>query len=230
MRQWVEDIDLSPSAPILAREEIRARIAEVGVVPAVRLSSEEDALFAAETILEAGVPVIEVSMTFPGAVHILSRLVNELPNMIVGAGGVLDRNTAYRCVNEGAKFLATEGLILEVMEFAAQEEVVVFSGALTPTEIISAWKAGSDFVKVVPCDSMGGHSYIRSLKTALPQVRLIAAGGVDQNSALDFIRAGAAALGVGKELIPADAIRLRQAQRIRELARRFLTSIDSGRS
>jgi 2-dehydro-3-deoxyphosphogluconate aldolase/(4S)-4-hydroxy-2-oxoglutarate aldolase len=112
---------------------------------------------------------------------------------------------------------------------AAKEEIVVFPGALTPTEIIAAWKAGSDFVKVVPCDAMGGPSYIRSLKTALPQVRLIAAGGVNRLTAFNYIAAGATALGLGKELIPREAIRLRQSQRIQELARRFLTSVGDGR-
>jgi 2-dehydro-3-deoxyphosphogluconate aldolase/(4S)-4-hydroxy-2-oxoglutarate aldolase len=230
MRQVINGIDLENStAATLSKEEVRYRIAEIGVIPAVRVASEEDALFAAGALAEAGIPIVEVSMTFPGAFRVISHLVEHLPNMIVGAGSILSTDTARRCLDKGAKFLTTDGLVLEVVEFAIKEEIVVFPGALTATEVIAAWKAGSDFVKVVPCDAVGGHSYIRSLKTALPQVHLIAAGGVNQRTALSFITAGATALGVGRDLIPAEAIRLRQAQRIQELARRFLSSVDSGR-
>ena len=230
MRQVINRIDLENStAATLAKEEVRYRIAEISIIPAVRVASEEDALFAAEALAEAGIPIVEVSMTFPGAFHIISHLVEHLPNMLVGAGSILNTDTARRCLDTGAKFLTTDGLVPEVVEFAIKEEIVVLPGALTATEVIAAWKAGSDFVKVVPCDAVGGHSYIRSLKSALPQVHLIAAGGVNQRTALSFITAGATALGVGRDLIPAEAIRLRQAQRIQELARRFLSSVDSGR-
>jgi 2-dehydro-3-deoxyphosphogluconate aldolase / (4S)-4-hydroxy-2-oxoglutarate aldolase len=214
----------------ITKKEVRYRIAEIGVIPAVRVASEEDALFAAEVLAKAGIPIIEISVIFPGALRIISHLVKSIPNMIVGAGSVLSADMARRCLAEGAKFLTSDGLVREVVEFAIREEVVILPGALTPTEVIAAWKAGSDFVKVFPCDAVGGHSYIRSLKSAFPQIRLIAAGGVNQRTALDFITAGATALGVGKDLIPAEAIRLRQDQRIHELARRFLSSVYSGRS
>ena len=136
---------------------------------------------------------------------------------------------AQQCLDAGAKFLTSDGLVLPVVDFAAKGDVVIFPGAFTPTEIIAAQKAGADFVKVVPCDAGGGHSYIRSLKAAMPDARLIAAEGVTQLTALNIVAAGATALGVGRDLIPAEAIRLRQSARIQELARRFLSFVDDGR-
>jgi 2-dehydro-3-deoxyphosphogluconate aldolase/(4S)-4-hydroxy-2-oxoglutarate aldolase len=213
----------------MKREEVRARIEEIGIIPAVRVSSEEDARFAAEAVARGGIPIVEITMTVPGAIDLISDLVRHAPEMIVGAGSVLDKKMAQLCLNAGAMFLTNEGLDLELVEFAVKEGVVVFPGALTPTEVITAWKAGSDFVKVVPCAQVGGDSYIRALKTALPQVPLIAAGGVNQQTAANFILAGAVALGVGGALIPRDSIRLRQAERIRELANRFVNFVKDAR-
>jgi 2-dehydro-3-deoxyphosphogluconate aldolase/(4S)-4-hydroxy-2-oxoglutarate aldolase len=214
----------------LTREQVRVRIEEIGIVPAIRVASTEDALFAAETIAGAGIPVVEISMTVPGAMGVISHLVKHAPEVIIGAGGIFNAKTARQCLDQGAKFLTSDGLVPDVVEFAAKEGVVVIPGALTPTEIIAAWNAGSDFVKVYPCDAVGGHTYIRSLKAALPQARLIAAGGVNQLTALDHIAAGAAAVGVGKELLPDEAIWLRQDRRIQELARRFMSFVDKGRA
>jgi 2-dehydro-3-deoxyphosphogluconate aldolase/(4S)-4-hydroxy-2-oxoglutarate aldolase len=169
-------------------------------------------------------------MNVPGAIKVLSHVVKRAPKkMMVGGGSITNVATAQECLRAGAKFLTSDGLVLPVVEFSAKENVVVFPGAFTPTEIIAAWNAGSDFVKVVPCDAAGGDSYIRSLKTALPDVPLIAAGGVTQLTAFNLVSAGATALGVGRDLIPAEAVRLRQAGRIQELARRFLNFVDSGR-
>lgn len=230
MEPVINGIDLETfHVPTRTKEEVRYRIAEIGIIPAVRVGSEDDALFIAEALMEAGIPIVEISTAFPGAFHTISHLAKHLPNMIAGAGSIMSTETARRCLDEGARFLTTDGLVPDFVEFAVKAEVVVFPGALTPTEIIAAWKAGSDFVKVVPCDAVGGHNYIRSLKSSMPQIHLIAAGGVDQRTALSFITAGATALGVGRDLIPAEAIRLRQAQRIQELGRRFLSSVDNGR-
>jgi 2-dehydro-3-deoxyphosphogluconate aldolase/(4S)-4-hydroxy-2-oxoglutarate aldolase len=209
--------------------EVHERIEEIGIVPAVRVSSAEDARFAAEAVSRGGIPIVEITMTVPGALEVISHLVKTTPEMIVGAGSILDVETARRCVDAGAQFLTTDGLVLKVVEFAVKEHIVVFPGALTPSEVIEAWGAGSDFVKVVPCAAVGGDSYIRSLKAPLPQVPLIAAGGVNQLTALNFILSGATALGVGRELIPKEAIRLRQTDRVVELARRFLSFVNNGR-
>jgi 2-dehydro-3-deoxyphosphogluconate aldolase/(4S)-4-hydroxy-2-oxoglutarate aldolase len=226
----VEDIRFETS-PIetMSKEEICSRIQDVGVVPALRANSVEDALFVANALAQAGVPILELAMNTPEAVQILSEIAMRAPKMIVGGGSITTVATAQRCLDAGARFLTSDGLVLPVVEFAAQRDVVVFPGAFTPTEVIAARNAGSDFVKVVPCDAGGGHAYIRSLKKAMPDVPLIAAGGVTQQSALSIVSAGATAVGVGRELIPADAIRLRQANRIQELARRFMNFVDQGR-
>ena len=213
----------------MKKEEVHARIEEIGVVPAVRVSSADEARFAAEAVSRGGIPIVEITMTVPGAIEVISHLLKQIPEMIVGAGSVLDVETARRCLDAGAQFLTTDGLDLGVVEFAVKQHVVVFPGTLTPTEVITAWKAGSDFVKVVPCAQLGGESYIRALRGPFPQVPLIAAGGVNQLTALNFILAGATALGVGRELIPSEAIRLRQAERINELARRFVSFVNNGR-
>jgi 2-dehydro-3-deoxyphosphogluconate aldolase/(4S)-4-hydroxy-2-oxoglutarate aldolase len=213
----------------MKKEEVRARIQEIGIIPAVRVSSAEDARFAAEAVARGGIPIVEITMTVPGAIDLISDLVQHAPEMIVGAGSVLDKQMAQLCLNAGARFLTNEGLDLEIVEFAVKEGIVVFPGALTPTEVITARKAGSDFVKVVPCAQVGGDSYIRALKAALPQVPLIAAGGVNQQTAANFIQAGAIALGVGGALIPRESIRLRQSERIRELASRFVNFVKDAR-
>jgi len=211
------------------RKYIRTRIQEVGIIPSIRVSSAEDARFAAETLSQGGIPIAEIAITVPGAIQVISDLVKNAPDMIVGAGSVMDAETARRCLGAGAKFLTTDGLIQEIVEHAAMEDVVVLPGALTPTEVIAAWRAGSDFVKVVPCSAMGGEKYIKALKAPLAQVPLIAAGGVNQQTAAGYISAGAAALGIGQALIPWEAVALRQANRIRELARRFLNAVESAR-
>jgi 2-dehydro-3-deoxyphosphogluconate aldolase / (4S)-4-hydroxy-2-oxoglutarate aldolase len=206
-------------------KDVRARINEIGIIPSIRVSSAEDARFAAESVSLGGIPIVEITMTVPGAVHVISDLVQHRPELIVGAGGVLDAETARRCLDAGARFITTDGLVLEVVDLAVKEDVVVFPGALTPTEVLTAWKAGSDFVKVVPCAAVGGESYIKALKGPFPQIPLIAAGGVNQQTAAGFILAGAVALGIGGDLIPWESIVLRQAGRIRELSRRFLNFV-----
>jgi 2-dehydro-3-deoxyphosphogluconate aldolase / (4S)-4-hydroxy-2-oxoglutarate aldolase len=211
------------------KEQVRIQIEKVGIVPAVRVSSREDAIFAATAVYHAGIPIAEITVTVPEAVEVISKLRHDLPEMIVGAGTVLDKETAQRCVQAGAQFLTSTGLVLEVVEFAKNHGVAVFPGALTPTEVIAAWKAGADFVKVFPCAPLGGDQYIRALKRPLPQVPLIASGGVNQQTASHFILAGAAAVGIGSELLSKDAIRLRKEDQIRELARRFTKMVKDAR-
>jgi 2-dehydro-3-deoxyphosphogluconate aldolase/(4S)-4-hydroxy-2-oxoglutarate aldolase len=211
------------------RKLVRAQILDTGIIASVRVPSPEDARYAAETVCEGGIPVVEIATTMPGAIQLISDLVKSAPGVIVGAGSVLDTETARRCLDAGARFLTTDGVILDVVELAVLEDVVVFPGALTPTEVVAAWRAGSDFVKVVPCAAVGGENYIKALKSPLPQVPLIAAGGVNQQTALGYLAAGAVALGIGQALMPWEAIALRQSNRIRELARRFLNFVAQSR-
>jgi len=214
----------------LEKHEVCSKIQEIGIVPAVRMSSREDALFAAEVVASGGIPIVEITMTVPGAIEVISHLVQNLPHVIVGAGTVLDLETARLCVDAGVRFLTCPGLDLDIVKFAADKNLTMMAGALTPTEIVTAWKSGSDFIKVFPCAQVGGDSYIRALKGPFPKIPLIAAGGVNQQTAVNFILAGAVALGIGRELIPSEAVQKRQESRIRELTHRFLNFVRSARS
>ncbi len=213
----------------MKKSEVCARIQEVGIIPAIRVSSPEDGLFAAEAVGEGGIPIVEITLTVPGGVELIANLVRRHPKMVVGAGTVLDTDTARHCLDAGASFLTSPGFDFACVEFAVQNHLTAIPGALTPTEVVTAWRVGSDFVKVFPCAGVGGDRYIKWLKTALPQIPLIAAGGVNQQTAANFILAGASALGVGTELIPTEAIEHRQLKRIQELARRFLACVKEAR-
>ena len=206
----------------MTHTEVCARIQEIGIIPAIRVSSAEEALFAAEAIAAAGIPIVEITMTVPGATEVIASVRRQYPEVIAGAGTVHDIETAKRCLDSGAQFLTSTGLDISIVEFALQAGILVFPGVLTPTEIVAARKAGCDLVKVFPCSQVGGASYIRALKAPFPDIHLIASGGVNQTTAAEFILAGAAALGVGGELIPHKAIERRERNWIRELARRFM--------
>jgi 2-dehydro-3-deoxyphosphogluconate aldolase/(4S)-4-hydroxy-2-oxoglutarate aldolase len=214
----------------MTREEVRARIEEIGIIPAVRLYSAEDALFAAEAVLEGAIPIVEVTMTIPGAIDVIRTLTRQHPDLLVGAGTLFHVETARRCLDAGAAFLTTPGLDFEIVNFAIGRGVVVLPGALTPTEIMAAWKAGSDFVKVFPCAANGGPAYMQTLKGPFSVVPMIASGGVNQTNAGDFIRAGAVALGIGRDLIHQDAIRRRERGWITELARRYTKMVAEARA
>jgi 2-dehydro-3-deoxyphosphogluconate aldolase/(4S)-4-hydroxy-2-oxoglutarate aldolase len=213
----------------MTKDEVRSRIREIAIVPAIRAASGPDAHFAAEAVTRSGIPIVEITMTIPGAVELMAHLVRSNPKVIVGAGTVLDTDTARLCVNAGVSFVTAPSLDPAVLEFAAKEKIVAIPGALTPTEVVMAWRAGADFVKVFPCGPVGGDRYIKALHASLPQVPLIAAGGVNQQTAANFILSGATAIGVGTELVPTEAIQRRQSQRIHELARRFKKLVKDAR-
>lgn len=214
----------------MTKEKVRARIEEIGIVPAVRFRSAEDARFATRAVSEGGIPIVEITMTVPRAIELIADLARNSPDVIVGAGTIFDTETASRCLDAGAKFLTSPGLDLQLVEFALKKETVVLAGALTPTEVTLASKAGADFVKIFPCSQVGGDNYIRALKGPFRHVPLIAAGGVNQVTAAGFILAGASAIGVGGELVPEEAIQLRQEERIHELARRFVGFVNKART
>jgi 2-dehydro-3-deoxyphosphogluconate aldolase / (4S)-4-hydroxy-2-oxoglutarate aldolase len=214
---------------MMNRKDTCARIEDVGIMPSVRVGAADLALFAAETVYEAGIPVVEITMTVPGAIDVITQLARNYPNFIVGAGTVLDTETAGRCVDAGARFITSPGLVPDVLEFTLKNDIVAIPGALTPSEVIAAWKAGGNFVKIFPCAQVGGDQYIRALKIPLPQIPLIASGGVNQLTAANFIFAGASSLGIGSELMPRKALSTRQDQWIHELARRFLEAVRSAR-
>ena len=185
---------------------------------------------AADAVCEGGIPIVEITMTVPGAVDVIRELTKSgSSDVLVGAGTVLNAEAARRCLDAGAQFLVSPGLNLEVVKLAGAERKLMMAGALTPTEVITAWEAGSDFVKVFPCGQMGGAKYIKALKGPLPQVPLVPTGGVNLNTAGEFIEAGAAALGVGGELVQAEALKAGQPEIIVENARKFLAAVNQAR-
>ena len=211
------------------KQQVCDLIKQVGIIPAIRVSSADDAHFAIEAVAQGGIPIVEITMTVPGAVEVISHVVRYHRKILVGAGTVLKIETAQQCVDAGAGFLTAPGFNSKIVEFATKQNIAVLPGVLTPTEVIEAWEAGSDFVKVFPCTQVGGEAYIKALNTALPQIPLIAAGGVNQRTAREFILAGATAIGIGKDLIPHEAIERKQADRIRELAHRYAASVKEAR-
>jgi len=214
----------------MKKAEVRARIEEIGIIPGIRVSSPERARFAAEMVSRAGIPIAEITMTVPRALNVISHLAKTFPELAVGAGTVLDVETAWRCLDAGATFLTSTGLVPEVVEFALKNDLVVFPGAITPTEVIAAWRTGADFVKIFPCGPLGGPSYIQALKLPFPQVPMIATGGVNQRTAGNFILAGATALGIGAELINPEALPVMKEEQIQELARRYLGMVKAARA
>ena len=214
----------------MTKDEVRERIEEIGIIPAIRLATTGHARFAAEAVYHAGLPIAEITLTVPGALELISELRQEHPDMIVGAGTVLDADTARQAIAAGALFITSTGLDTGVVGLAVEAGILVLPGALTPTEIINAWKAGADFVKVFPCATLGGDTYIRALTAALPQIRLVAGGGVQQHTAGHYIAAGASAIGVGKELITNEAVRHQKPEWILELAHRFMSIVKNART
>jgi len=223
---------------MMTKAEVRTRIQEIGIIPSIHVSSGEDAQFAAREISAAGIPILELATVEPGAIQIIADLVREHPDLIVGAGELTDTQTAQRCRDAGARFLTGPGVDLGLelgldlggAEVSGDNGAVIIPGALTPTEVLKAWKSSCDFVKVFPCAEVGGPNYIRALKGPYPYIPLIASGGVNQETAAEFIMAGATALGIGGALIPHESIRLRQSQRIHELGRRFVAIVKHARS
>src|SRR5213076_2870978 len=211
------------------KQRVRERIVEIGVVPVVRAASPREARMAADAVCEGGIPIVEITMTVPGAVDVIRELTKGgSSDVLVGAGTVLNAEAARRCLDAGAQFLVSPGLNLEVVKLAVKEGKLMMAGALTPTEVITAWEAGSDFVKVFPCGQVGGAKYIKALKGPLPQVPLVPTGGVNLSTAGEFIEAGAAALGVGGELVQAEALKAGQPEIIVENARKFLAAVNQG--
>jgi 2-dehydro-3-deoxyphosphogluconate aldolase / (4S)-4-hydroxy-2-oxoglutarate aldolase len=215
----------------MKKQELRDLIEGVGLAPVIRTSSAEDARFAAEEVAHGGIPIVEVTMTVPGAIGVIRELARTVPGVTLGAGTVLDLETARECIDAGAQFISAPALDLPTVEYVAkQPEILMIAGALTPTEVLAAWKAGSDFVKIFPCSMVGGDNYIRALKRPFPDVPLIAGGGVNQQNAAHYLLAGAASLSIGKELIPRESMLLHKPDRIRELTRRFATIVRTTRA
>jgi 2-dehydro-3-deoxyphosphogluconate aldolase/(4S)-4-hydroxy-2-oxoglutarate aldolase len=210
----------------MTKEETSNRITEIGIVPVVRASSTKQALQAAEAVCKGGIPIVEMTMTVPGAIDAISQLAKASgKEILIGAGTVLDAETAQRCLDAGAEFLVSPGFDLATVQLAKRLGKLIMAGALTPTEVIAAWKAGSDFVKIFPCGTVGGAKYIKALKAPLPQVQMVPTGGVNLNTAAEFLQAGSAALGIGGELVSAAALKSGDLSPITEAARQFVVIV-----
>ncbi len=214
----------------MTKDQAAARIVEIGIVPVIRASSAQLAIRAADAVCAGGIPIVEMTMTVPGAVEAISQLAKSVgSDVLIGAGTVLDSETAQRCIDAGAEFIVSPGFDLDTMRTANRLGKLMMAGALTPTEVISAWKAGSDFVKVFPCGAVGGAKYIKALKAPLPQIPMIPTGGVNLQTAADLIRAGASALGIGGELVSASALNSGETKNITATAREYVEIVREAR-
>ena len=203
---------------------------KIGLIPVLRANSVEMAIALALAIADSGVTVLEITMTIPSALQVIQILSKDRPDILIGAGTVLDPETARTCILEGAKFIVSPALNIKTIEISQKHAVAVFPGALTPTEILTAWQAGADAIKVFPAGALGGPTYLASLKGPFPEIKVLPTGGVSLSNAAHFLRAGAFALGVGSDLVDANAITAGKPEIITENARKYLAIIHKFRS
>jgi len=208
----------------VTKDQVRKQILEVGIVPVIRASSPQKAIAAAEAVLAGGISVVEITMTVPRAKEAIVEL-SRNPDLVVGAGTVLNVGSARQCLDAGAQFLVSPGFDPGTVKLANTEGYLMMAGALTPTEVIAAWNQGSDFIKIFPCGALGGASYIRALKAPLPQIPMIPTGGVNLKNAADFLSAGASALGVGGELIVSSTVESNNMSAITDLAKQYVAIV-----
>ncbi len=215
----------------MTKADVIQTIRDTGIIPVVRAQSADEAMKAIDAIREGGISILEITMTVPGAIGVIEQVSGRYgSDALVGAGTVLDGETARACILAGARFVVSPSLNLETIEVCRRYGVAVMPGALTPTEVVQAWSAGADFVKVFPAGAVGGASYIKSLKAPLPQIELVPTGGVSLKTAADFIKAGASALGVGADLVDVQAIRDGKESVITERAQEFVRIVREART
>lgn len=207
------------------------QIEDLGLVPVVRASSADEAMQVIDAIMAGGVNILEITMTVPGAVKVIEKVADKYgSDVLVGAGTVLDPETARACLLAGAQFIVSPALNLDTIALCHRYSAPICPGVLTPTEVITAWSAGVDFVKVFPCGSVGGASYVKNLKGPFPQVKIIPTGGVSLKTAADFIKAGASALGVGTDLVDVKAIREGNSAIVTQRAKEFVDIVREARA
>ena len=213
------------------RADIAKRIESTGIIPIIRAPSLDLATRAARAVLAAGIDVIEITMSVPNALDLLRQLNAEIgKDVLLGAGTVLDAKAARACIDAGAQFIVAPGLDIETIRATHDMDKPCMPGALTPTEVITAWKAESEMVKIFPCSAMGGASYLRALRAPLPQIKLLPTGGVSLDTAAEFIRAGAAALGVGASLVDLKLLQQVGPDAITEPFRKLIEVVRAARS
>ncbi|HEY0710146.1 MAG TPA: bifunctional 4-hydroxy-2-oxoglutarate aldolase/2-dehydro-3-deoxy-phosphogluconate aldolase [Polyangia bacterium] len=215
----------------MEKAKVLSRIREGGLIPIVRTPTSDDALALSEALCAAGLTNLEITLTVPNALEVIRTLNQRYgEKVLIGAGSVLDVRSAEACIAAGATFIVSPGLDLETVAHCKKTGVAIFPGSLTPTEIITAWKAGADMVKVFPASAMGGASYIKAIKAPLPQIEMVPTGGVSIETAPAFIKAGAAALGVGGDLVDLEVIRSGRGHILGERAQRYIEVVRQARA
>jgi 2-dehydro-3-deoxyphosphogluconate aldolase/(4S)-4-hydroxy-2-oxoglutarate aldolase len=206
----------------MQREEILQSIIEIGVVAIARVPDAEGAIHAMRAVYDGGIRAVEITMTVPGALSVLEKLADQFGDeMVLGAGTVLDPETARACMLAGAQFLVAPSLKLATIEIANRYSKVIFPGALTPTEVLTAWEAGADAIKIFPCGAVGGPKYIKAIKAPFPQIKMVAVGGVNLETTPEFLKAGACAVAVGSELIDRATVAAKRYDVIQARARQY---------
>lgn len=214
----------------MTKQQILSLIIDIGIVPVVRTETAEGAIKAIEAIYRGGIRAAEITMTVPGAIRALEKVADQFGGKIVlGAGTVLDPETARACMLAGADFFVTPSLKVSTIEMVKRYSKVICPGALTPTEVLTAWDAGADIVKIFPCGNLGGPKYIKALRGPFPHIEMIPTGGVNLETAGEFLKAGACAVAVGGELVDAKSIREGRYEAIEERARQYLGVIAKAR-
>src|SRR5262245_35287004 len=215
----------------MTSKEMMAFLTEAGLVPVVRCSNADAAVKVVSALYNGGIRAAEITMTVPGAVKALEKVADQFGDkLVLGAGTVLDPETARICMLAGAEFFVTPSLKLATIEMAKRYSKVICPGALTPTEVLTAWEAGADVVKVFPCGNMGGPKYIKALRAPFPHIEMIPTGGVNLETAGEFLKAGACAVAVGGELVDAKTIREKRFDVIEERARQYLAAVAKARA
>ena len=213
----------------MSKAKVLKQLQDLGLVPVLRASSVDAALKLAEAIAAGGVTALEITMTVPGAIRVMRELSEKRPDILIGAGTVLDPETARACILEGAKFVVSPALNVKTIEMCHRYSIAVLPGALTPTEVVTAWEAGADVVKIFPASAMGGAKYLTALKGPLPQVDMIPTGGVSLATAEEFLKAGAFALGVGSDLVDTKAMAEGRGEVVTETAKKYLQIVKNFR-
>jgi 2-dehydro-3-deoxyphosphogluconate aldolase / (4S)-4-hydroxy-2-oxoglutarate aldolase len=214
----------------MTKQSVLSAILDIGVVPIVRCQSADAAFHSVEAIYRGGIRAAEITMTVPGAIGVLEKLADRFGDSIVlGAGTVLDPETARACMLAGAQFFVTPALNLATIEMAHRYSKAIMPGALTPTEVVTAWQAGADMVKIFPCSAVGGPKYIKALKGPFPQIDMVPTGGVNLETTGDFLKAGASAVAVGGELVDAKTIAEGRFEVFADRAREYLAAVSTAR-
>jgi len=215
----------------MTKQKILSSVVDIGIVPVVRTMSAESAIKSIEAIYNGGIRAAEITMTVPGALRALEKVADQFGDRIVlGAGTVLDPETARACMLAGAEFFVTPSLRLTTIEMVKRYSKVIIPGAMTPTEVVTAWEAGADIVKIFPCGAVGGPKYIKALRAPFPHIEMVPTGGVNLETAGEFLKAGACAVAVGAELVDAKSVKEGRYEIIEEKAKQYLAVVAKARA